>query len=63
MGRVEVCVNEQYGTVCDQGFDRSSAAVVCGQLGYSRISKLKNTVMTNELANEDAQANVYNCEA
>ena len=39
MGRVEVCINEQYGTVCDQGFERNSAAVVCGQLGYSRISK------------------------
>lgn len=39
VGRVEVCINEQYGTVCDVGFNRASAGVVCGQLGYSRISK------------------------
>lgn len=39
VGRVEVCINEQYGTVCDTGFDRAAAGVVCGQLGYSRISK------------------------
>ena len=38
-GRVEVCVSERYGTVCDAGFGREEASVVCGQLGFSRISK------------------------
>jgi hypothetical protein len=36
---VEICVNEQYGTVCDMGFDRAEARVICGQLGYSRTSE------------------------
>ncbi len=38
-GRVEICLNEQYGTICSVGFDRAEAQVICGQLGYSRMRK------------------------
>lgn len=38
-GRVEICINEMFGTVCDIGFNRSEASVICGQLGFSRISE------------------------
>ena len=33
-GRVEVCMNKVWGSICNNGWDYIDASVICKQLGY-----------------------------
>ena len=40
-GRIEVCLNRIWGTVCDDFWGAINAGVVCKQLGFSQASELQ----------------------
>ena len=47
-GRVEVCHNEEWGTVCDDEWDLTDGTVVCQQLGYPRALSVYHSAFYGE---------------
>lgn len=38
-GQLEIFMEEEWGTVCDYGWDYQDAKVLCRQLGYLRVKR------------------------
>ena len=33
-GQLEICINNMWGTICNDSFDNNAAKVACTQMGY-----------------------------
>ena len=45
-GRVEICMNGTFQSVCDSGWNNEDASVVCSEIGLSRYGNNNGSVHT-----------------
>ncbi len=56
-GRVEICFNTTWGTICDLAWSTTDAIVACGQLGFSNLGKWNFSI--NCLGKGDGLKHLY----
>ena len=44
-GGIEVCINNSYGGICDDFWDKQDATVACIQFGFTNGKKMHNNII------------------
>ena len=57
-GRVEVCVDGFWGSVCGDGFDQKAAFVICREFGYSKLLTSQHNTLTFQIINFNSLQNL-----
>ena len=52
-GRLEICFNSVWGTVCDDFWGAPDAQVACAQLGYTRTGKSGNQLHMHSITTDN----------
>jgi deleted-in-malignant-brain-tumors protein 1 len=69
-GRVEICINSTWGTICRDGWSNSDARVVCRQLGFSASGSIPATefglgverIVLNSIRCTGSEARLIDCD-
>ncbi|XP_071836544.1 scavenger receptor cysteine-rich domain-containing protein DMBT1-like [Apostichopus japonicus] len=70
-GRIELYHDDQWGTICDHGWDDKDASVICRQLGYSDIGISRDNatfgagsgqIWLNEMSCSGLESNIHHCD-
>ena len=70
-GRVEVCLNGEWGTVCDNWWDRNNGVVVCRQLGLPYVAVARKSfygpgtgqIWLNSVSCRGSESRLIDCSA